>query len=78
MRVIISRPTDDVIHMDNLDKHLQSRVMSHSSYSPSRYLANFTKCNENKVAIFKTSKLYIGKRGFERAWRWAYRNLINS
>jgi hypothetical protein len=78
MRVLISKPVDSVIHMDIFDKHLQSRVMSHSSYVPPRYLANFTKCDDSGVAIFKTSKLYIGKRGFERAWRWAYRSLITN
>ncbi len=76
MEVFISQPVDSVIHMDIFSKHLQSRVMSHSEGQ--RYLANFTKCDKNNVAIFKTSKLYRGKRGFERAWRWAYRKLINS
>jgi hypothetical protein len=79
MKVLITKPTESNINMNLAsDSSLQSRVMHYATYNLPRCLANFTRYNKNGEAIFKTSKLYIGNKSFERAWRWAYRNLINN
>ena len=70
MRVLISHPSDKVIHMD-VDSQGQSTLTRHlNKYYYVSYI-----CLTKKI---KRKRVYVGKRGFERAWRWCYRNLINS
>lgn len=72
MRVLISIPVDSVIHFDIFESG-QSRLVK---YPGQEYRVEYVSLKK-PITVGKIKRTYWGKHGFERAWRWCYRNLIN-
>ena len=73
MNVIIEKPSEgNVIMTHGL---LQAKLLV---FQTNKYHVSVSGLvDRDCVLIDPKDRTFLGKRGYERAWRWAYRRLIN-